>query len=71
MASTVKTLLHDKLPRHHLKNKGIPKKEKNQEKLIMSTEDETLIAADDFDFVSHYGDTVEEQGDELLPDNTA
>ncbi len=33
--------------------------------------DETLNAADDFDFLSHYGDPVEDQGDELLPDNTA
>ncbi len=37
----------------------------------MTTEDEILTADDDFDFVSHYGDTVEEQGDDLLPDNTA
>ena len=35
------------------------------------SDDEILAAADDFDFVGHYGDPVQDQGDELLPDNVA
>lgn len=47
------------------------KKEKNIQEIERMSEDETFSAADDFDFVSHYGDPVTDQGDELLSDNTA
>ncbi len=47
------------------------RKKKDIQEIPIMPEDENLVVADDFDFVSHYGDSTEEQGDELLSENTA
>jgi cell division protein FtsZ len=47
------------------------RKKKDIQEIPIMSEDENLVVADDFDFVSHYGDSTEEQGDELLSENSA
>jgi len=80
MASTVRRSLRS-VSANDRKHKVQKKEEPGELKMTNDDEtnepdnslyDEELVEdTDDFDFVSHYGVAVEEQGDELLPENTA
>ncbi len=73
MVSTVKST-YTRVPQPKKEKKPAGDKKNDQEIQMMSEDEiynEDTAVLDDFDFVSHYGDSTDEQGDELLPDNVA
>jgi len=72
MGSTVRNTYFNLDKKRSTGKKGKkPEENKDNQEILIMSDDEILAAADDFDFVGHYGDPVQDQGDELLPDNVA